>query len=87
MCSSKLTASLLMVLFLAAATEGDNGAEWSGLYPFGQDEGDQRLDGVSSSAIMLRTPFVFFNQNQSTVFVSLVNVYFVYSYASNTSMH
>ena len=87
MCSSKLAASLLMVLFLAAATEGDNGAEWSGLYPFGQDEGDQRLDGVSSSAIMLRTPFVFFNQNQSTVFVSLVNVYFVYSYASNTSMH
>ena len=33
-----------MVLFLAAATEGDNGAEWSGLYPFGQDEGDRTLN-------------------------------------------
>ena len=74
MCSSKLTASVLMVLFLIAATEGDNGAEWSRLYPFGQDEGDQRLDNISSPAIMLRTPFVFFHQNQSTVFVSLVNV-------------
>ena len=57
-----------MILLLAAASEGENGTEWR-FYPFGQDEGDQRLDGVSSSAIMLKTPFVFYNQNQSTIFV------------------
>ena len=68
-----ITASVLMVLFLAAASEGSNGRELR-LYPFGQDEGDQQLDGVSSPAIMLRTSFVFFHQNQTTVFVSLVNV-------------
>jgi len=62
MWSSKLAPALLLILFLAAPG-------W-GLYPFGKVEGDQQLSDVSSPAIVLRTPFMFYHQNQSTIFVS-----------------
>ena len=76
--SSKPTVALLLILFSAAVSEGESVPEWS-LYPFGQAEGDWRLDNVSSPAIILRSPFVFYHRNQSTIFVSLIQLATTYS--------